>query len=288
MPKQTPEADEPAPGTTLERLYEGTRQQLLLEAGVFSQLSDHPGEKGRSNEDHLRNVLRDFLPKRMGLGTGFIEAPENQRSRQQDIVVFEDVNNFPLYEGASWSIYPIEMVYAMIEVKTSLDNSKLTTALRSYAKIRSMSKEKSYLKLNAGNLKTVEYIRYVINLSPRFFIFAYSSAWSDFGTFCDSVKKMCNEVQGSFLHGVCILDKSWFIAKRAFKDDFLVSEEHGLTRFLDKLLKDCDSMRLSEFGFADRSRYLGELSPPKIISTKKIIITEEPFAQIEMNGSDTE
>ena len=167
---------EEAKKPTLERLYDGSKQQLLLESGVFSNLTDHAGEKGRANEDHLRRILRGFLPGKMGLGTGFVEAPGNVRSKQQDIVIWEQLNNFPLYEGESWSIYPVECVYGTIEVKTQINSALLKESLDACAQIREMAKGKCYLIENEGATKAVEYLRRIHDLPPRFFIVAYRSA----------------------------------------------------------------------------------------------------------------
>ena len=65
---ETKVGDKSSDPTTLEQLYAGTREQLLLEAGVFSRLTDHPGEKGKANEEHLRNVPPRIPARADGVG----------------------------------------------------------------------------------------------------------------------------------------------------------------------------------------------------------------------------
>jgi hypothetical protein len=62
-------------------------------------LAFHPGEKGRFNENQVAKVLRRFLPGKMEIGTGFIACsnPAFPVSPQQDIVVYDAIENVPLF-----------------------------------------------------------------------------------------------------------------------------------------------------------------------------------------------
>src|ERR1700761_652466 len=106
----------------IKTLFEGQLEKLRVEAEFFSRLTDHKAELGRLNETHLVQLLRNYLPPRIGIGTGFIASggQDPQLSPQCDIVLYDALNNTPLYKSEAWSIYPIEMVYGVIEVKTTL------------------------------------------------------------------------------------------------------------------------------------------------------------------------
>jgi hypothetical protein len=56
----------------LEKLFRGSLQRLQTEAEYFSRLIGHAPELGRLNESHLVKLLRDYLPPKIGIGTGFI------------------------------------------------------------------------------------------------------------------------------------------------------------------------------------------------------------------------
>ena len=124
----------------LHQLMEGTIRQLETEAKYFSSLTRHGGEKGRLNESHLMRTLRRYLPAKFGLGTGFIvSGGENpQRSRQCDIIIYDAVNNAPFFHSDAWQIYPIEMVYCVIEVKTTLNGREMDSAMTHCASLRQM------------------------------------------------------------------------------------------------------------------------------------------------------
>jgi hypothetical protein len=167
----------------LDKLFEGSLQRLRTEAEYFSRLTDHNPELGRLNETHLVKLLKDYLPPKIGIGTGFIvcggSAP--RQSPQCDIVLYDSLNNAPMYKSDAWSIYPIEMVYGVIEVKTTLNVQTLTEAFEKCASIRAMARtkdnkpNKAYIRqLPAEKGRAVEYEERKSGLAPRFFVFAYS------------------------------------------------------------------------------------------------------------------
>ena len=118
----------------IDRLYEGSLRRLRVEAEFFSRLTDHNPELGRLNETHLVKLLRAYLPPKIGIGTGFIASVGDspRQSPQCDIVLYDALNNAPLYQSDTWSIYPIEMIYGVIEVKTTLNKRELKDALETY------------------------------------------------------------------------------------------------------------------------------------------------------------
>lgn len=87
----------------------------------------HWGEEGRYKEAILRNVIRRFLPKNIGLGTGFIlkeKGDEIEISHQIDIIVYD--NTYPvLFSEGDFLITTPANVKGIIEVKTKLDTSKI-------------------------------------------------------------------------------------------------------------------------------------------------------------------
>ncbi|MER9169635.1 hypothetical protein NKI12_20080 [Mesorhizobium australicum] len=124
----------------VERLMAGNLAQLRLEREFFSSLTSHPGEIGRLNETHLVRMLRRHLPPKFGIGTGFLVCggEKARQSPQCDIIIYDAFNNSPFYSSETWQIYPIEMVYGVIEVKTRITKVQLLDAFSKCASIRSM------------------------------------------------------------------------------------------------------------------------------------------------------
>jgi hypothetical protein len=126
----------------LKNLFEGSLRGLRTDAEFFSKLTEHNPELGRLNETHLVRLLRDYLPPKYGIGTGFIACggPAARQSPQCDIIIYDALNNSPLYKSDAWSIFPIEMVYGVIEVKTKLTVKTLKEAFVTCGEIRTMAR----------------------------------------------------------------------------------------------------------------------------------------------------
>lgn len=237
----------------LDQIIESTAQRLQNEAPYLLSYTKHPAEKGRLLEAAVTNALREFLPPKMGLGTGFIQSPDKQ-SRQQDIIVYDTIHNMPLYQSNVWNIYPIEMVYASIEVKAKLTKKNLLQSLKACSGIRGMMPGE-YLIPNPSS-KTVQFLVAQNTTPPRFFIFAYDCEWTKFDTFKKSVEAVSKAVPKSHIHGICILKRGWFGAQKAFnsKNEFSFSQ-HGLKLFLNTVHLTCDGSPMMPL---NRSRYMSK------------------------------
>ena len=88
----------------------------------------HWGEEGRFKEAVLKNILRQFLPKNLSVGTGFIlkangqNDVENVLSSQLDIIVYD--NTLPvLFSEGDFIITTLTNVRAIIEVKSRITHN---------------------------------------------------------------------------------------------------------------------------------------------------------------------
>ena len=109
----------------LERFFAGVLTQLQAEVDLINSLVPHQGTKGSLNEESLRRILTSFLPSKYTLGTGFVIDSLGSRSRQVDIIIFDELNSSKLFRNFSQVLYPVESVFACIEVKTSTDKADL-------------------------------------------------------------------------------------------------------------------------------------------------------------------
>jgi len=198
----------------LNVLMEGTIRQLRTDADYFSRLTTHPGEKGRLNESHLVRTMRRYLPEKFGIGTGFIVSGGDaiKQSRQCDIIIYDRANNVPFYASDTWQIFPIEMVYGVVEVKTTLNKAEIKDAFEKCVLLREMSGEdanpnKAYVRQNVVSPNTpVQYLRYKSGLPPRFFVFGYSGP--EQGALKNALQEVTAEVPAAHLHGLCQLQEA--------------------------------------------------------------------------------
>ena len=113
----------------MKRHYEGLAERMLSEINTISDRMSHAGEKGRNNELVLREFLNGALPKRFAVTTGKVIAVGGLESGQIDLIIHDRFHTPALMEAHAWSIVPIESVYAIISVKTTLDKEELRDAL---------------------------------------------------------------------------------------------------------------------------------------------------------------
>jgi len=113
-----------------------TEELLTVENRVRHLIDDaNWGDEGRYKEAILRNVIKRFLPSNLSIGSGFIVKvehdgihPEHEVSKQIDIIIYD--NTVPvLFSEGDFLITTPNNVRAIIEVKTSLDSTKLKKSI---------------------------------------------------------------------------------------------------------------------------------------------------------------
>ena len=124
--------------TILEQYYEGVLQRIRGEVDSINSLFTHQGVKGGGNEDILRNLLTRYLPKQFGVGTGVVIDRHGKQSRQCDIVIYDEMNYPALLAVSEAHFYPVDIVYAVIEVKTTLDAQTAADSLANIASVRTL------------------------------------------------------------------------------------------------------------------------------------------------------
>jgi len=114
----------PIKKTNFATMIEGVAKRMQLEFDlIFSQLP-YDLEKGKQCEKALIRVLQDFLPPKVGVGHGHIVAMRSLRdeiSRECDVVIYDKFECPLLFKTDEYQIFPSDYVYAIIEVKSTLN-----------------------------------------------------------------------------------------------------------------------------------------------------------------------
>lgn len=88
---------------------------------------------GSYKENLLKSLLRNRMPKKYEVGTGFVmtrRATERVISRQIDILIWDAESHSPLFRDGDFVIVPPEACMAAIEVKSTLTAKTLREALQ--------------------------------------------------------------------------------------------------------------------------------------------------------------
>jgi hypothetical protein len=97
--------------------------------------ASHMSVRGEVREGALTAFLGEYLPKRYSLGTGQVIASDGRFSKQCDIIIYDPIDGPRLPLGDRQALYPIEAVYGVIEVKSTLSADELRNG---YANIQSV------------------------------------------------------------------------------------------------------------------------------------------------------
>lgn len=108
-----------------KRFYEIEQQKLLLDFEKVALFTQHPTSLGTFRENRLRQYLRDFTPRHLSLGTGFISEFDDHgslvaQSRQIDCMVFDENRYHPELRTEDYAIIRPEAFFAAIEIKSEL------------------------------------------------------------------------------------------------------------------------------------------------------------------------
>ena len=101
----------------------------------------HRGAAGDRREDLVINFLKEHLPKSFAVRCGFAISSEGRVSNQADVLVVDEANNAPLHPNSSHELWPVEAIYALIEVKTRLSPDDLQDAVKKCRRFKQLKRQ---------------------------------------------------------------------------------------------------------------------------------------------------
>ena len=192
----------------------------------------HHGERGRIAEEIIRGVLQRILPKRFSLGTGVLISASGETSSQTDIVVFDNLHNAPLLAEFGAGVYPVEIVYATIEVKSVLTKRELKSALSAIRKVRRVGSKKYYLvpavAIGPKGTPTIAVRQMTVTVPPRSYVVAFGQRGlgKNYSAFCETLRTFLDQ-QNDHVHGVAVLENDWFAGRKAYRNPAELFGEEG-------------------------------------------------------------
>ena len=108
---------------------------------IRRDFAQHKLSAGENRQDLVGRFLGDHLPGRFGMDQGFVVSPDGQFSNQADLLVVDKQNNAPLYSNYRNRLWPVEAVYALIEVKTKLYPGDLEDAISKGRRFKTLRRE---------------------------------------------------------------------------------------------------------------------------------------------------
>ena len=161
----------------------------------------------------LSNLLTKFLPRRYSIGSGIVIDTLGHHSKQIDIIVYDSYYHPELFsQGAAASLYPVDVVYMTIEVKTMMTKDEMKKAIENADSIKQLK----FIESPIQTLNETPQIPGAVSFdvtktsSPIAIIFAFNCETSTYETFESWIEsgKAHNEIQ---LFDLCyILQPTFF------------------------------------------------------------------------------
>ncbi len=162
---------------------------------------NHAGSKGASRENILRSFLAEGrLPAKYGLGSGEVVGRVRDTSKQCDVVVYDKLNGVTLLYDESSQVFPVDCVYGIIEVKSTLSKAELLDALEKIKTLKEMAPDHSGLTIVGNSL---------IQCRARPFgvVFAYGLADNSLDSLLDNLREWEKETPNTFWPNyICVLE----------------------------------------------------------------------------------
>lgn len=110
-------------------LADVAREMRARSASIRRDFSAHRLSAGENREDLVEKFLAEHLPQRFGVSSGMAISHNGAFSNQADLLVVDALNNSPLYGASKNKLWPVEAVYALVEIKTALSPTELKDAI---------------------------------------------------------------------------------------------------------------------------------------------------------------
>jgi hypothetical protein len=132
-PREEKPADFPA-------YWQMRMEGATLRLRAAQQIVSHPTTRGDLAENLVRELIREFLPQRWAVGTGFIMEPvatapgkiTANRSNQIDVLIYDQFESAPVFKDGELVILSPGSAKVAVEVKSTLNK---TYVLDSYDNI---------------------------------------------------------------------------------------------------------------------------------------------------------
>ena len=121
---------------------------LAASLSNYEKLARHwlsTGPKGRIVESVVKRALRGILPGRFSIGSGFAITASGHYSSQLDLVIYDGHSDYSIILEGGTGLFPIECVYAFVEVKSLLNGEEIEKFTKAVRTVRNLASEKRYV-----------------------------------------------------------------------------------------------------------------------------------------------
>lgn len=150
------------PRTDLPGYFKGISRRLELQVELMTPVIVHSGEMGDNDHVWFADLLRQYLPQKFGVTTGFVVNRKSDQgsadfflkgerrtqdpfiSPQMDILALDVLHNAPFCVEKTFTVCPVEMVLGAVEVTRDLDAVKLRADCLKLSRVKELAGDKCY------------------------------------------------------------------------------------------------------------------------------------------------
>lgn len=153
MPDKSPKIDP----DYLRKQFEDEGDDLYIKYNrIKRDAITNPTDEGSYLEQILIDFFCTYLPKKYGINRGYIMNDKGHISLQQDIVIYNQDKYVLLKNTDNFAVFPVESVYATIEVKSKLSKQILTECIENIKSIKSLSGTQLLCEVPSGRVEKIE------------------------------------------------------------------------------------------------------------------------------------
>lgn len=119
-------------------IFDGLQGQMRSKLSLTRKVISHPTAKGDVSELEWIEMLSSYLPQRYSVNKAFVIDHEGNYSEQLDIVIFDRHYSPFIFKQDGASYIPAECVYAVIEVKQTLDKGHIEYTAKKAKSVRKL------------------------------------------------------------------------------------------------------------------------------------------------------
>jgi hypothetical protein len=142
-------------GNGLVQLALGELSSALTRAVGASNPISHNLLKGEFRERRVISGLRPFIPRRYEMRSGIVVNTEGIFSRQQDIILSDSMGSPPFLAAGELGVHPIEIVNAVIEVKSVATKQAIRDAVANVVSVKRLLSDepREHISVRAGRMR---------------------------------------------------------------------------------------------------------------------------------------
>lgn len=128
----------------------GTLQKEMIAKAKFSEILNHPSDKGDNLESNWIDWFKEYLPKRYKAAKATVIDSEGHISNQIDLVLYDAQYSYLAFHQNDVLYIPAESVYAVFEVKPCLNKQYMKYAGEKAESVRKLNRTSAPIPYAGG------------------------------------------------------------------------------------------------------------------------------------------